>query len=897
MRGGRRAVLRIAARDARRHPWRSLLVLLLIGLPVAVASGVMVLVSTFEISGAERAARVLAGADAQVWGGGAGNGNSYGDDLPGRSVWEVRDAAYAYDDLDDAMSPDAVAAAVTSRWGDDARLVRWDDGSTVDVRDGDGSREARLLQGDLSDPLVAAQYRLVEGTVPAASGEALVSVGLRARGIDVGDRVQTSLTDAPVTVVGVADDVAAVAVADRALLVAPGTVDLPAVASSWLVERPGGVSEEEVTDLAEVGVTVLSGVVAEASQNHGFGVSADDIAVLILVVTMILIEIALLAGPAFAVTARQQARAVALLTVNGATPVQARRVVTFAAGVLGAMASIGGVVLGVGSAWALVPRIERWSDSLAGPFGVPWLLVLVAALFGVVCAMLAAAVPAWNVSRQDPVAVMAGRRTARAGSLVTSVSAVAGAVALVLGVLITAASTAPAASVGSSAAGITVGVVTVVTGMVLVIPALLGLLARSLEGRSFSLRFAAGDAVRHRSRTVPAVAAVAATVAGVVALGIANASDASEYSSGSYGTLGRDEGRATVHWAPQLWDADQAARLEGTWGQIEQEARDLGATSVTSLVTLSREDLGHFGYYGSEPLPDVLGWAYGAATSRVTVVGDDVDLATLRVAEEDRPDVARALAAGHAVQFVVDYRPEPLETPGMDVGEFPRSERLSLGVPGAGASAEKETLEVDALLVLIRPELEGEMFSPALLPERTARELGLEFQRSALVAEGLPSAEDVHAFSDAVVALAPTASVDSALGYDYGRSGEAAIVMLVIAVGGALLMVIGAVTATALALQDAAPDLATLQAVGAGPRLRRRVAIAHTLVITGVGAVLGVLVGFVPGVAGARAMAGLSNLTIPWLELGLVVVVVPLVTALVVGGFSRSRIDLTRPVE
>ena len=59
----------------------------------------------------------------------------------------------------------------------------------------------------------------------------------------------------------------------------------------------------------------------------------------------------------------------------------------------------------------------------------------------------------------------------------------------------------------------------------------------------------------------------------------------------------------------------------------------------------------------------------------------------------------------------------------------------------------------------------------------------------------------------------------------------------------------GTLTATFLALSDARPDLATLAAVGAAPRSRRGVAASYALVVGFVGALLGAVVGFIPGIA------------------------------------------------
>jgi len=124
---------------------------------------------------------------------------------------------------------------------------------------------------------------------------------------------------------------------------------------------------------------------------------------------------------------------------------------------------------------------------------------------------------------------------------------------------------------------------------------------------------------------------------------------------------------------------------------------------------------------------------------------------------------------------------------------------------------------------------------------------------------------------------------------------------------GAVLMLGGTLTATFLALSDARPDLATLAAVGASPRTRRGVAAAYAVVVGGVGALMGAAVGFIPGIAVTRPLtsAGYSSgtsggvvthsgpfLDVPWLTVIALVVVLPLVTALVVGLFARSRLPL-----
>ena len=55
----------------------------------------------------------------------------------------------------------------------------------------------------------------------------------------------------------------------------------------------------------------------------------------------------------------------------------------------------------------------------------------------------------------------------------------------------------------------------------------------------------------------------------------------------------------------------------------------------------------------------------------------------------------------------------------------------------------------------------------------------------------------------------------------YQADGETVVIQLVLGALGAVLMLGGTLTATFLALSDARPDLATLSAVGASPRMRR----------------------------------------------------------------------------
>jgi putative ABC transport system permease protein len=124
---------------------------------------------------------------------------------------------------------------------------------------------------------------------------------------------------------------------------------------------------------------------------------------------------------------------------------------------------------------------------------------------------------------------------------------------------------------------------------------------------------------------------------------------------------------------------------------------------------------------------------------------------------------------------------------------------------------------------------------------------------------------------------------------------------------GALLMLAGTLTATSLALGDARPDLATLSAVGAEPRVRRRVAGWYAFGIAGLGAWLGAVVGFVPGLALAHSLTVDQYLVpgvpqgpfyaVPWLLVAAIVVGLPVVMGCVVALGVRSKLPMVARVE
>jgi putative ABC transport system permease protein len=113
-----------------------------------------------------------------------------------------------------------------------------------------------------------------------------------------------------------------------------------------------------------------------------------------------------------------------------------------------------------------------------------------------------------------------------------------------------------------------------------------------------------------------------------------------------------------------------------------------------------------------------------------------------------------------------------------------------------------------------------------------------------------------------------------------------------------------AAIATGLAAADGRTDLATLAAVGASPRVRRGLSLSQSGVIAGLGSLLGAAAGLGGAVAVLVALnRGLAEIwpaptpypiTVPWLNVGVALLLVPLVAMLGAGLLTRSRLPIER---
>ncbi len=902
---GWRTALRIARREARRAKGRATLVVAMIAVPVAALAFGVATFDMFRLTPDERADRIMGAAQALVawpYDGPAVQGPEGEVFFPARATGATPPGPAAAPGLDRLL---ALLPAGTRAIGDQAGHL------TVHTASGTGTVEAHAL--DYTDPLARGRYRQVSGTAPANPDEAVLTpAAARRLGVGPGGTVRLADGSRTFRVAGIVEDPDHLSV--ETIVLRPGavpaaTLSADRAAQRWLVAMPTPMTWADVKRLNSLGVVATSryvlahppGVDEQYAELHTGG-SDPTPGILVLVGGLAMLEIVLLAGPAFAVSARRRQRDLALVAAAGATPAHLRRIVLADGVVLGALAAAAGIALGVVVAAVTRPVIEVHLAHLrAGGFRVFPLALAVIAGLAVVTGLLAALVPAWIAARQDVVATLAGRRGVTRSRRRW----------VVLGVLLIA-SGAGTATVGAGRINTTViliGLVVVELGLVLCTPAVVGLMARLGRWLPVAPRIALRDAARNRAAAAPAVAAVLAAVIGSVAVGVVvSASDARatrDYRSSTppgtvalYSVGGRNglrsvppEALAAVRGIlpvdriheinhpscggepcavdPQA-PADRAcpytaARLGHDPSQAEQRAarRDRRCDGVGQMAT----------YFGG-----------GVRSARgVTVIIADTAVGAVTVLPTE--DTDRAAAALRAGQIVVD---DPRY---LDNG------RVTLAITAFspdGTDRQVRTVSGPGFVLPHRPPAPITMMTPA-----TARSLGLD--ATLFVTLVTTSRVPTVAEQDRLQAALTPFNVDVRVEHAPERNMPALIVLVIVA---GVITLGAAAIATGLAATDGRADLTTLAAVGASPRLRRALSLSQSGVIAG----LGSLIGTVAGLGASFAVLAALNqrfaqvwpaptpypLAIPWLNVGVALLVVPLVAMLGAGLLTRSRLPVER---
>lgn len=946
---GWRAAFRIARRDAARAKGRSALVVAMIALPVLGVTAADLTYRSALPTKAEELTAELGSADARF------TATSMGpmklQQMPDGISWNPAD-----DTADPTPEEQARPVDVTATFPEGARhLTERSVPASVTTRHGITDTEITELR--IGDPMLRGRVELTDGSFPRAADEiAATAKFIESSGLSVGDRITVRGPDRTYTLTG-AVELPADLRADS-LYALPGSVIAPwqktadgdktvlppqATDLKWLVKVPSGagVTWQDILAANEKGVVVTSRQVVlnpppdsevpmASMMGDSFDTNTELTAAALTVTAMALLEIVLLAGPAFAVGARRSRRQLGLVGSCGGSRGQVRAVVLAGGAVLGGVGAVAGVGAGFGLTALFRPMIEDYTGNRFGELTVrPWEILGIAVL-GLVTGVLAALAPAIVAGRQSVLESLTGRRGIRRSSRVLPV---VGVIALTVGVAI-----AVYGGISGSTNLVAGGSVLAELGVLCCIPVIVGLLGRLGRRLPLTPRIALRDAARNRGRTAPAVAAVMAAVAGSIAIATYTSSNAAEQE---------------YDFVPNMTPGTVAMMDSGDSDDTADLARSRAAVEQNFPVSGGRADIGRVwagsdctAYYeedeagcGTLELVKPTGKAHscplkgkGAKELALRISADehkrlmnspacmdenytmvafgsdehkivvgDADVLSTYVKLDD-PAAAKALAEGTPILLNSAYAKNGEVTLKAAHIYNDRDKKNRALHPG------KARTSTDQLKVYVAEDRFAA--TPGIrmvMPKQTAQRLGLHVEDHGSfypITREPTDAEHQAAYS----------ALQRAGGHGYLMTSneqyrtEDDTILLILALFAGVVTLGAAAITTGLSKADAEADLTTLSAVGAPPGVRRSLSGFQCLVVALTGVLLGTAAGLVPAVAlrltDLRAAlekmredpmeSAYTPIVMPWETIGLLALVVPVLAGLLAAALTSSRPALAR---
>ncbi|MCA0293807.1 MAG: hypothetical protein LCH96_00595 [Actinobacteria bacterium] len=878
---GSRLALRMARRDIRRARGRSIFIWLMIAVPMTIISATQVVMASDDLSPGEWLDLRLGTAQARL-------------------TWSGKDCrpSYSGDGQASCAVSDDQPAKPIGGWGDTlaakqaavAQLV----GQPVvamtrsEVRFGKALDSFTELGLDARGP-TAGIVEVTGGRAPVAPGEVLVTPGGVATGLPASGDFTVTLEDGSTTVRTV---VGAATVRLDQYVELVGLPDQQASAPDFLVTGFGELTWQDAERLAHYGLETTSravfatpplGTSSTGSQSLGYGGIIGGVA---------LLEVALMVGPAFAIGAARQRRSLALAATNGATTAQLRRSALGQAWLLGPTAAVCGLLLGVGVGAVAWPVLSADPNSIHRPLEIPFTYLAVMLALAIATALIAALIPARGLGKLDLVAALRGSTRsapARKGAPVLGV------LLLALGIAGTWA-TGPLNLVSTAVVyAVWMGSTAVaVAGLLLTVPLLLVGLGRAFTWAPLNARMAARQLSRQRGR---ATATVAAVVGATLLLGVTwtltlsiDADLARQYSpSKPYGQGDISTGSPSADGLAPIETAVRAtdpALRTARWATIINwsDGTAEGALPIMALrAGCTPDDIDHT-VDGSR--------CNSLGNSSSIMTGSIDDLTRLFALDADQ---VHALRAGR-VLVNTDRQPGEGGLNELVDGKL----RVFYWDYSADSGSKQRIVSVPATAVT------AELISRAASPQRQGALVTTEAAATlGWVPEGWelrvidprgPISEQVAARIDAAL-HDPETTIWVERGYQPTPQWFSQLWLLTGTVG--LLAIIAAAVATILGTAELRPFLATFEAVGADPRLSRRLAATQAGLLALVGCLLGMGIGVLT--AAPLALTYTSGetkntpvLVIPWLVSGIVIVAVPLVAAAIAALATPAQPVLSR---
>ncbi|MBN1095310.1 FtsX-like permease family protein [Blastococcus sp. TML/C7B] len=678
---------------------------------------------------------------------------------------------------------------------------------------------------------------LSAGRLPAGDGEIAVSERARA---EVGDVVSVSTYDgdgepseSEATVTGIVD----LRGDPEAGLYARGFVT-EEQARAWgatdvivlRVAAGPGFSADQVFD--EVATAAPDGTVVRTGEEQAEKAAADLMgsstalaAVLLVFGTVAVVVAGLVIANTFAVLLAQRTRELALLRCVGATARQVRRSVLGEALATGLVSSVVGVVLGIGLAAGVSALVGSNSAIPLSGVAVPLYAVLTGTGVGTVVTVLAALAPARAATKVAPLAALRPVDAAPLRSRPGLLRLIAGLLLLVPGAGLLAAGVLTASVLVALPGGVLsfLGVVLLAQRAVPPVVAAAGRLAGRFGG--VPARLAAGNATRNPRRTAATATAllIGVTLTSAFVVGAAS----------------------TKATAQEALDAEFPTDVV-----VQSYDAELEPSVARALADLDGVDRAATVIGGSVTGPD---------GEEVFVQGVDPAEATTVLRSTDKVDLP---STGVAV----------LPEWASDAWTVQDGAPVTFEVDGAKVTLQAQLTTLDQPLLLEADALRS------LVPDAGTAELWL------LLDAADPDAQTgtVDDVTDLVAERDPEAQVTGIVTMR-AELDEVLDILLLVVTGllavAVVIALIGVGNTLALSVVERRQENGLLRALGLTRRQLRGLLAWESVLVAGVAAVLGVLIGGAYGLTGVASVLGEQGeivLDVPWLQVAAIVVVATL---------------------
>ena len=707
--------------------------------------------------------------------------------------------------------------------------------------------------GPYGGPLLS----LVSGAYPVTASQIAVTSGVAS---SFNLRIGSSWTVNGVTrkVTGVVQNPESLL--DEFALVIPGQVTNPDNVTV-LFDAPGMSATSLST--STMNVTTAQTV---ANTNE---VNPETISIAAAVLGMLLIALVGVGG--FTVLAQRRLRAIGMLAAQGATQRHIRLVVRANGAATGIVGAIAGAVLGFLAWLAYRPQAENSAHHVMGVFQLPWTVIGISMALAIIATYFAASRPAKTIAKVPVVAALAGRPPAPKKTRHLAIPI--GICFLVGAFLLLGTAGATAGSGGGQKNGtleLAVGFITLTVAIVLLAPALLSVVAAAGRRSPVAIRLALRDLARYRARSGPALAAISLSTLIAVIICVASAArfaNALDYAGPNLSSNqlivyepGNGNGRSAVP------DNNPAAAQIAAAPKVAKDiAAELGTTSLIALET-SNANLNHAANGRSwsgqiyVATPQLLS-AFGIRQSQIN---PDADILTMRpglstmslmqLTYGNQQGGGQGIGPNSANQWPCPVGSCIANPPIQEISQLP-----------SGTSAPNTVVTEHAITTLhLQKSVQTSGWLIQVPNGLTATQVTDAQRIAAAAGMGVETRNSIPSLAQIIDA--------------------ATLFGIVLAIG-----ILG--LSVGLVRSEAARDLRTLSATGAGGSTRRAITATTAGALAFTGAVVGIVGGYLAAIGFFRSnsLDGLSSLTsIPVTNLLVILVGMPL-AATVLGWLLAGR--------